>query len=49
MAPQTHRFFLVKSMYDDIISGHVVFLKKYRWKIKVPLKIRILCGSFIER
>jgi hypothetical protein len=31
----------VKSMYADIMSGHTVFLKKYLWKIKVPLKIRI--------
>jgi hypothetical protein len=33
--------FLVKSMYADIMNGHTVFLKKYLWKIKVPLKIRI--------
>jgi hypothetical protein len=41
--------FSVKSMYADMMSGHTVFLKKYLWKIKIPLKIRILCGSFIER
>jgi hypothetical protein len=28
-------------MYADIMNGHTVFLKKYLWKIKVPLKIRI--------
>jgi hypothetical protein len=33
--------FSVKSMYADIMSGHIVFLKKYLWKIKVPLKIEI--------
>jgi hypothetical protein len=33
--------FSVKSMYVDIMSGHTVFLKKYLWKIKVPLKIII--------
>jgi hypothetical protein len=33
--------FTVKSMYADCMNGHTVFLKKYLWKIKVPLKIRI--------
>jgi hypothetical protein len=33
--------FTVKSMYLDLLDGHTIFLKKYIWKIKVPLKIRI--------
>jgi hypothetical protein len=33
--------FLVKSLYADFMNGHTVFLKKYIWKLKVPLKIRI--------
>jgi hypothetical protein len=33
--------FSVKSMYLDYMNGHYVFLRKYIWKIKVPLKIRI--------
>jgi hypothetical protein len=45
----TTGIFTVKSVYADIMNGHTVFLKKYLWKIKVPLKIRILCGSFIKR
>ena len=28
-------------MYLDYLSGHTKFLKKYIWKIKVPLKIKI--------
>lgn len=33
--------FTVKSMYLDLVNGYTVYLKKYIWKIKVPLKIRI--------
>jgi hypothetical protein len=33
--------FSVKSMYLDFMNGHTIFLKRYIWKIKVPLKIRI--------
>jgi len=33
--------FSVKSMYANFMNGHTVFLKKYLWRIKVPLKIRI--------
>jgi hypothetical protein len=28
-------------MYADITNGHTVFLHKYIWMIKVPLKIKI--------
>jgi hypothetical protein len=37
----TSGVFSVKSMYLDFMNGHTIFLKKYIWKIKVPLKIRI--------
>jgi hypothetical protein len=37
----TSGIFSVKSMYNDLINGHTVYLKKYIWKIKAPLKIRI--------
>jgi hypothetical protein len=33
--------FTVKSMYLDLLDGDTVFLKKYIWKMKVALKIRI--------
>jgi hypothetical protein len=33
--------FSVKSIYTDFINGHTVYLKRYIWKLKVPLKIRI--------
>jgi hypothetical protein len=33
--------FSVKSMYLDYMNGHTVYLRKYIWKIKAPLKIRI--------
>jgi hypothetical protein len=37
----TSGIFSVKSMYADIMNGYTVFLRKYIWKIKVPLKIKI--------
>jgi hypothetical protein len=33
--------FLVKSMYLDMLNDNIVFLRKYIWKMKVPLKIKI--------
>ena len=33
--------FMVRSLYLYLMSGHTVFLRKYIWKMKVPLKIRI--------
>jgi hypothetical protein len=33
--------FSVKSMYNDLLSGHMVSLKKHIWKLKVPLNIKI--------
>jgi hypothetical protein len=37
----TSGVFSVKSMYTDLLNEHTCYLKKYIWKIKVPLKIRI--------
>ena len=31
----------MKSMYVDCMNGHTPFLRKYLWKLKVPLKIKI--------
>ena len=33
--------FTVKSLYVDLMNDHTVFLRKYIWKMKVPLKIKI--------
>jgi hypothetical protein len=33
--------FTVKSMYEDLMNDHTPFLRKYLWKVKVPLKIKI--------
>jgi hypothetical protein len=35
-------------MYLDILNGNIVYLRKYIWKIKVPLKIRIFMW-FLDR
>ena len=32
--------FSVKSMYLQCMNGHTPFLRKYLWKLKVPLKIK---------
>jgi hypothetical protein len=37
----TSGVFTVKSMYLDLLDDRMKFLKKYIWKIKVPLKIRV--------
>jgi hypothetical protein len=31
----------VRSLYAELLNGNTKFLRKYLWKIKVPLKIRI--------
>jgi hypothetical protein len=41
--------YFVTSMYLDYMDDHTKFLRKYIWKIKVPIKIIILCGSYIIR
>jgi hypothetical protein len=33
--------FTVKSMYLDMMNGHTIYLRKYLWKLKIPLKIKI--------
>jgi hypothetical protein len=33
--------FSVKSMYLDYMNGHATYLRKYLWKLKIPLKIKI--------
>jgi hypothetical protein len=35
------RKFRVKLLYANYMNGHTVLLKKYIWKLKVPLKNRI--------
>ena len=37
----TNGLFMVKSMYEDLMSDHTPYLRKYLWKVKVPLKLRI--------
>lgn len=33
--------FTVKSFYEDLLNGHTRYLRKYLWKLKIPLKIKI--------
>lgn len=33
--------FLVKSLYADFLHGHTRFLRKYLWKLKIPLKTKL--------
>ena len=33
--------FSVKSLYFDYMNDHTIYLRKYVWKLKVPLKIKI--------
>jgi hypothetical protein len=37
----TTGLFTVKSMYEDLMNDHTPFLRKYLWKLKIPLKIKI--------
>ena len=37
----TSKKFTVKSLYLDFMNDHTRFLRKYIWKMKVPLKIKI--------
>ena len=34
----TNGVFTVKSMYEDLMNGHTRFLRKYLWKLKVPVE-----------
>jgi hypothetical protein len=38
--------FTVKLMYLDYMNGHTKYLRKYIWKMKVPLKIKIFMWFF---
>jgi hypothetical protein len=37
----TSGIFTVKSFCLNLLNGHIVFLKRYIWKTKFPLKIKI--------
>jgi hypothetical protein len=37
----TSVYFSVKSMYHDLLNDQPVYLRKYIWNMKVPLKIKI--------
>ena len=34
----TSGLFMVKSLYLDLMNSHTRFLRKYIWKLKIPLK-----------
>jgi hypothetical protein len=36
----TSGLFTVKSMYEDLMNDHTPYLRKYLWKMKIPLKIK---------
>jgi hypothetical protein len=38
--------FTVKSMYLDFMNDHPTFARKYLWKLKIPLKIKIFMWFF---
>jgi hypothetical protein len=40
--------FTVKSMYLDLLNGITIYLHKYLWKMKVPLKTKIFMW-FVQR
>jgi hypothetical protein len=37
----TNDLFTVKFMCEDLMSDHTPFPRKYLWKVKIPLKIKI--------
>ena len=41
--------FSVKSFYMDLMNGHAIYQRTYLWKLKIPLKIKKLCGSLVIR
>jgi hypothetical protein len=41
--------FTVKLMYADLMNGHTVFLRKYIWKLKVPLKVKIFMWFLYQK
>ena len=40
--------FTLKSLYVDFLNGHTRFLRKYLWRLKIPLKIKIILW-FLQR
>jgi GH15 family glucan-1,4-alpha-glucosidase len=40
----TNDLFTVKSMYEDLMSDHAPFLRKYICKVKILLEIKKSCG-----
>jgi hypothetical protein len=47
--PTTSSQFTVKSMYLDLLNDNTKYLRNYIWKMKVPLKVKFLCGSWIRK
>jgi hypothetical protein len=41
--------FSVRSLYADFMNDHINFLKKYFWKLKVPLKITIFMWFLFKK
>jgi hypothetical protein len=41
--------FSVKSYYVDLLNQHTIFLRKYIWKLKIPLKIEIFMWSLHQK
>jgi hypothetical protein len=42
MDVDNHQVFHVKSLYSGLLNGHTRLLRRYLWKRKIPLKIKIL-------
>jgi hypothetical protein len=40
--------FTVKSLYRAVLNNGVVINNKDLWKLKIPLKIKVLCGTSKE-
>ena len=45
----TSGLFTVKSMYEDLMNDHTTYLRKYLWKMKIPLKIKIFMWFLINK
>jgi hypothetical protein len=41
----TYGLFTIKSLYKNLMNSHNRFPTKYLWKLKIPLKLKSLCGS----
>jgi hypothetical protein len=40
--------FTIRSIYQALINNVKVFYFKHLWKLKIPLKLRSLCGISLE-